>query len=266
LIVRERGESWQLVRQPDHADLAGQLAEAWGGGEFARPTPLPSVVLAAFRHDDGWAIFDRRPAWDSAKGQPLNFLDIPIRVHVAFYSACIEVVAEEDPYAGVLVSMHAVGLYNGRYDTSPGSGPGFVNAPNAAAEVVRFVAEREAAHTEQAKALRIPEEERWANYKLLQIYDRLSLAFCLREWESSEAEPYTLAPAPSDYAGTEVELTVEPLGPWRVRMTPYPFVESPARFTLVRKLLLQAPFGGNEEFRAAFFATRAEMVEITAVS
>ncbi len=263
MIVRERGESWQLVRQPDHADLSGQLAEAWGGGDFARPRPLSSVVLGAYRHDDGWAVFDRRPAWDTAKRQPLNFLDIPIRAHVAFYSACIEVVAQEDPYAGVLVSMHAVGLYNGRYQTSPGSGPGLVNAPNAAEEVVRFVEEREAAHTERALALRIPDEERWTNYKLLQIYDRLSLAFCLREWESSDAEPYTISPVPSDYSGSDVELTLEPLGPWRVRVTPYPFTASPARFTLVRKLLLRAPFAGNDEFRAAYFGTRAEMVELT---
>ncbi len=264
MIVRERGESWQLVRQPDHADLSGQLAEAWGGGDFARPKPLSSVVLASFRHDDGWAVFDRRPAWDGEKRQPLNFLDIPIRAHVAFYGACVEVVAQEDPYAGVLVSMHAVGLYNGRYGTSPGTGPGLVNAPNAAAEVLDFVERQEARHTESAELLRMPEEERWGNYKLLQLYDRLSLAFCLREWESSDAEPYTIAPAPTEYAGPEVELTVEPIGPWRVRVTPYPFIESPARFTLVRKLLLRAPFSGNEEFRAAYFGTRAEMVEIMA--
>lgn len=264
MIVRERGESWQLVRQPDHADLSGQLAAAWGGGDVARPTPLSSVILAAYRHDDGWAVFDRRPAWDAEKRQPLNFLDIPIRAHVAFYGACVEVVTQEDPYSGVLVSMHAVGLYNGRYGTSPAGGPGLVNAPNAAEEVLRFVAEREAAHTEQALALGIPEEERWANYKLLQIYDRLSLAFCLREWESSDAEAITIGPVPSDYSGAEVELTLEPVGPWRVRVTPYPFLTSPARFTLVRKLLLRAPFKGNEDFRDAYFGTRAEMVELTA--
>ena len=49
----------------------------------------------------------------------------------------------------------------------------------------------------------------------------------------------------------------------RVRIDPYPFRERPTRFTLVRKLLLQAPFRGNEEFRAAYFGARAELVEIT---
>lgn len=261
MLVRDRGDFWQLVRQPDHADLSGQLARAWGNADVAPPRPRDSVVLAATRHDDGWAVFDRRPAWDPDHGRPRYFLDVPVLSHLAFYRACIQVVSEEDPYAGLLVSMHGAGIYNGRYGTQPGQAPTF--AEQAREQVEAFIREQERTHPERAAALGLSEPERWTSYKLLQAYDRLSLAFCLGEWETSDAEPDAIEPVPVDYDGTEVELRLEPVGPWRVRFDPYPFAASPARFTLVRKLLLKAPFEGNEDFRQAYFATRAELVEIT---
>jgi hypothetical protein len=261
MLVRDRGDFWQLVRQPDHADLSGQLARAWGGAAVAPLRHREPLALAATRHDDGWAVFDRRPAWDAEKQRPRNFLDVPVLSHLAFYRACIQVVTEEDPYAGLMVSMHGAGIYNGRYGTQPGLRLTFAGEEKEA--VTAFVQEQEESHPRRARTLGVEDDERWANYKLLQVFDRLSLSFCLREWESSDAQPDVIEPLPLDYEGTEVELVLEPVGPWRARVAPYPFAERPARFTLVRKLLLQAPFSGNEDFRQAYFGTRAELVEIT---
>ena len=64
-------------------------------------------------------------------------------------------------------------------------------------------------------------DERWRDFELLQLYDRLSLYFCMREGEEADIQGYGL----------------EPVGPWRVRISPYPFVESPARFSLLRRVL-----------------------------
>lgn len=261
MLVRDRGESWQLVRQPDHADLSGQLARAWGGDGVARPGPLAPVALAATRHDDGWAVFDRRPGWDPDNGRPRNFLDVPIPVHLAFYRACIAAVSDEDPYAGLLVSMHGAGIYTGRYGTQPSLG--LTRAAEHRDEIDRFVVEQEATHASRAATLGVDDRERWVNYKLLQVFDRLSLSFCLREWEGSDAAPDAISPVPVDYEGAEVELRLEPLGPWRVRIEPFPFAESPARFTLVRKVIPKAPFEGNDDFRGAYFALRAEVVDLT---
>jgi hypothetical protein len=260
MLVRDRGEMWQLVRQPDHADLSGQLARAWGGPAVEALRRRESLLLAATRHDDGWAVFDRRPAWDPENARPRNFLDVPILAHLAFYRACIQVVSDEDPYAGLMVSMHGAGIYNGRYGTQPGLGLSFAGLEQEA--VSAFVREQEAAHPALSEEVGADDAERWTNYRLLQIYDRLSLSLCLREWESSDAEPDALEPCPVDYAGGEAELRLTPLGPWRVRIDPYPFAESPARFTVVRKLLLKGAYHGNEDFRAAYFATRAQLVDI----
>jgi hypothetical protein len=261
VLVRDRGEMWQLVRQPDHADLSGQFARAWGGDDVAPVRNAGSLALAATRHDDGWAVFDRRPAWDPDNGRPRNFLDVPIRSHLAFYRACIEVVTDEDPYAGLMVSMHGAGIYNGRYGTQPSLT--LTSAAGHAQEVGAFVAEQEDTHPARIEALGLDEPERWGNYKLLQVYDRLSLSLCLREWESSDAQQDEIEPCPLDYDGSDAKLRITPVGPWRVRMEPYPFAVSPARFSLVRKLVVHAPFADNEEFRATYFATRAELVDIT---
>ncbi|HMJ02895.1 MAG TPA: DUF3891 family protein, partial [Conexibacter sp.] len=118
MLVRDAGDAWQIVLQTDHADLSGQLAAAWGGPGFARPEPYDSVVRAAARHDDGWAVWERRPRL-TADGAPQSFFTVPAAVHLAFYRAGVEVVQEEDPYAGLLVSMHMSGLYRERYGVMP---------------------------------------------------------------------------------------------------------------------------------------------------
>src|SRR5688500_13743082 len=98
MIVRDAGDAWQVVLQTDHADLSGAFARAWseqGAGHDA-------LVIAAERHDDGWAVWERAPRVDES-GKPVNFLDVDVRSHLAFYRAGIAAVTEHDPYAGLLV-------------------------------------------------------------------------------------------------------------------------------------------------------------------
>ncbi|MFQ5426523.1 MAG: DUF3891 family protein, partial [Gaiellales bacterium] len=114
MFVRETKDAWQIVLQPDHGDLAGQLVRAWS----PRPEPLASLELLARRHDDGWAVWERAPALDD-EGRPQNFLDVPVSTHLAFYRAGIAALSDQDPYAGLLLSMHGAGIYTGRYGTQP---------------------------------------------------------------------------------------------------------------------------------------------------
>jgi Protein of unknown function (DUF3891) len=263
MIVRDRGDSWQIVLQPDHADLSGQFARAWGDGAgFAAPRPLGSVVVAAARHDDGWAVWERAPALDRDGKAPRNFLDVEVASHLAFYRAMIAAVLDHDPYAGLLVSMHGAGIYRGRYGTQPSLRLTFADEELEAVEA--FVAEQEALHAELAPRLGVTDDERWVNYRLLQVYDRLSLYFCLRDVEAGETD--TLEPAPRGYDGAEeASLRIEPEGPWRVRIDPYPFAERPARFTLVRRVLPKEPHADGDAFRRRFEATASDRVEIIVV-
>ena len=210
MIVRDAGDAWQVVLQTDHAQLSGALARAWADQGPGRA----SLAIAAERHDDGWAVWERSPRVDS-DGKPVNFLDVDVRSHLAFYRAGIAAVTEHDPDAGLLVSMHGAGIYRQRYGLDPTLA--LSRAPEVQELVDAFVAEQEAKFGGEPGS-------RQEDYELLQIYDRLSLYFCMRDVEAGE---------PAEFQG----LRLEPLGPWHVRLSPYPFTESPGRFSLVRRLI-----------------------------
>ncbi|HJS49551.1 MAG TPA: DUF3891 family protein, partial [Gaiellaceae bacterium] len=81
MIVRDRTDSWQVVLQTDHADLAAAFARVWSD----RDERHESLVLAAERHDDGWAVWEQAPLVEPGTGKPINFLDVGVPSHLAFY-------------------------------------------------------------------------------------------------------------------------------------------------------------------------------------
>jgi hypothetical protein len=243
MIVRDLGGGWQIVLQTDHADLSGQFARAWA----EKGVRFPSLEIAARRHDDGWAVWERAPSLDPGGGRPRNFLDVQVPSHLAFYRAAIAAVSDHDAYAGLLVSMHGAGIYRERYGLDPALKLTF--ADDVREQVDAFVAEQEGGYEARIAELEADDDERWRNYGLLQLYDRLSLYFCMRDAEAGEA---------ADVQGVRLE----PLGPWRVRMEPFPFMQSPARFTLLRRAMPRRGWT-EEEFRREFFALEPERIGIT---
>jgi len=243
MIVRDRGDDWQVVMQTDHADLSGGFARAWGDPG----TRHASVTLAARRHDDGWAVWERSPMVDRETGKPVNFLDVGVPAHLAFYRACIAAVTEQDAYAGLLISMHGAGIYRRRYGLDESLG--LSRAPDVQSEVDAFVDEQEGSFPARAAAVGVSADERRRDYELLQVYDRLSLYFCMRDVEAGE---------PGEVQGLELEA----LGPWRVRIEPYPLAETPARLALVRRILPKRDDWTDDAFRDAFFAAAPETTEI----
>ena len=87
------------------------------------------------------------------------------------------------------------------------------------------------------------------DYELLQLYDRFSLYFCLRDVEAgeeAEVQGYRFAP----------------LGPWHVRLEPFPFAEGPARFSLLRHVVPKRRWA-QAELQRELRQTPPERVEIT---
>ncbi len=247
MIVRERDDGWQIVLQTDHADLAGAIASAWSD----QGPRHDSAVIAARRHDDGWAVWERSPLVDAA-GAPVGFLDVNVPAHLAFYRAGIAAISDEDPYAGLLVSMHGAGIYRQRYGTDPALG--LSRAAEVQPLVDAFVEEQEASHAERAAAVGVDEDLRWADYHRLQWFDRFSLAFCLRDWDSPDGESFALGP-----------YTFTPVAPWRARVDPYPFLAPSARFALLRRLIPRRRWT-QAEFREAFRTIEPAEVEIELVA
>jgi hypothetical protein len=242
VIVRDRGGDWQVVLQTDHAELSEEVARAWAD----RGPRHDSVVLAARRHDDGWATWERSPMVD-AVGTPVNFLDVHVPAHLAFYRAGIAAVTDEDAYSGLLVSMHGAGIYRQRYGADPALA--LTRAPEVQELVDAFVAEQEAGYPRRSAEAGVGEEQRLADYHRLQWYDRFSLAFCLRGWDEA-GEAFELGP-----------FRFEPVGPWRSRVVPWPFAAAEVGCSLVRRLVPKRGWH-QTEFRDAFFSLPAERVPI----
>jgi len=243
MIVAETAAGYQFVTQPDHAALAGQFADHWGREEFDRPEPFAPVVLAAYAHDDGWRDYDRRPHLDGA-GHPVDFRDMPPDVWIDLYDDGIDAVAETDIYAGLLVSMHGAGLRNQRYGLSAGW-------PETPPEFEDFV-EREhrrqdritdalldatdrslltAADRRLLQSLRgsagVPDDydgRLWGDYRRLQVWDELSLAFCLTDSPPGYDE---IGGVPTTGTGAGATLSITPVDPNTYHVDPYPFDTAP---------------------------------------
>lgn len=179
MIIAENSEYYRMISQNDHGDLAGQFAAHWGNELFARLEPYQSMVLAAETHDNGWWDWDIYPSIDE-EGVPIPFTRTPREIRSTFYGKGIDNVIARDLYAGLVVSMHGVGLPQKRYGTMPT----MVDRDDPYSQ--KFIAEREPTHKQMIEKLGRMEqyagltsgERIWHNYLLMQVFDRLSLFFC----------------------------------------------------------------------------------------
>lgn len=257
MIVRRLNGDVQLVRQVDHDDLSGQLAEAWGGEGFWAPDPRDDVIRACAEHDDGWHDWEREPGVDPESGRAWQFLDMDVRTHLSFYRAGIRRVGERSRYAGLLVSMHGTGIYQGRHGIQPELGLRRIT-PDRRQDVRDFIAEQEKAQEALRGELGVDRDKLWRGYRLLQVADRLSLYFCMG---GSDRQPAQINAAPAADGG-DLTLALQPEGEWRLRLTPYPFGGPCRRVTLTRRVLPDRVWESDEAFREAFFDTEPEVVTI----
>jgi hypothetical protein len=252
LLVRDAGNLWQIVLQTEHGELAGKFARAWA----PRPEPFDSLLTVARRHDDGWFVWERGPTLDP-DGRPANFLDVPVRLHLAFYRAAIAAVTAEDPYAGLILSMHGAGIYKKRYGLQSDLVMRFVD--DASDDARAFIEDQEESFPRRLADLGIDEEEAWRGYHLLQVWDRLSLYACLRDLDVGEAETIPAVP----WNGTPVELRISPRGPRRVQVEPWPFELPTLELDFERRAVPKREWKDDADFRAAFFDAPTERASIT---
>jgi hypothetical protein len=243
MIVCDLGDRWQIVMQTDHADLSGDFARRWK----QRTNRSASVAVAAERHDDGWAVWEQAPMCDLETGRPINFLDVGVLSHLAFYRAGIAAIAEQDPYAGLLVSMHGAGIYRGRYGLQPELRLTF--AEEARAQVDAFVAEQESAFDARDAEIGVTAQQRREDYELLQIYDRMSLLFCMKD---------ALSPPAAEFSGYRFR----PDGTATISIDPFPFAGE-ERFSLLRRVLPKTRWRDANEFRQDLLGTEPERSSIT---
>lgn len=203
VIVRERPDSFVLVRQHEHALASGEFARHWA----KRPHPYGPAVHAVTNHDVAWKGPDSSVRWNESTGRPYSFVDYPAEKKVAAYTEGLDWLESEEPYAACLCSMHYERL---------------LREFGKSAQETRFI-EDESRRQERLRDGMDREEldnlER--NLGLLRLCDGLSLFVCLNEPGSSGYPP----PYPGGFRfGGE---TFEPV--WEdgrdLRLEPNPFSE-----------------------------------------
>ena len=138
--------------------------------------------------------------------------------------------------------MHGAGIYRQRYGTQPGLKNKW--ADDYGTEIDAFVDRLESSYPGRFTATGAQDgPQLWADYRLLQTFDRLSLYFS-GLFPLEDGDRHEIAPVPTDGAGAETTIAVETLsgfGPLataqRARIDPYPFAERGARFQLQRFLV-----------------------------
>jgi Protein of unknown function (DUF3891) len=252
MIVQEEGDQLILIRQTDHAVLSGFFAREWGNDLFQRPEPFESLLLAAREHDNGWRDWELQPEIDPKTRLPFSFMSLPTDTHIELYQRGIERVVKGDRYAGLLVSMHASGLYDRARATIPGFSAKYVKSTET--ELVGgFLQGLKLQQLRLKVDLRADESTREfvqdklleANSRRLEALDRLSLYFCM----SSVPHDATIDGVPVDDQGSEVDWELRPDGPNAVSLGPYPFRREPLQVSILTRRVPKRLYASSLDFQ-----------------
>src|ERR1700761_4941349 len=191
MLRLETETGWWLVTHVDHAHLAGAFAEKWGNNLFLAPEPREQVLRGVTTHDDGWAARDQQPQI-TRQGKPSAFSvelvgkyaafeEIDLSDYLAVRDRAVRLVAETDPYAALLVSMHTYNLLSARADRStiqPDQLPLFDAFLEGQLQFQQGLKACMAAEKQLAPAEKSPERIE-QHFHLLQACDNLSLLSCV---------------------------------------------------------------------------------------
>ncbi len=224
------------------------MADAWGNEGFRRPEPFAPVALAARVHDEGWRGWEERPGV-GPDGLPVNFSDIDRPVHVALYRDGIARAAARDAAAGLLVSLHGQGLYEGRRGLD--AGPATPRSEREPA-VRAFLAEQD--EVQAGLRARVGDgaaidDWSWAGYRLLQTWDVMSLFLTWSPlWERGTA---TLPQVPRRAGDAGVELRLRAEADGQVTCAPWPFAAEAVDLPVASRAVPARRYASDEDLAAA---------------
>lgn len=271
MLRTETPDGWILIEHRDHAQLAGQMAEHWADTPFPRPEPWSDILAAVARHDDAWGERDAQPPL-TREGRPSAFSkelvgrysafeEIDLLEYLAVRGRATEVLARENPYAAILVSMHTVNLLTEQADLSRLS-----HAERDAHAT--FIAGQRLRQCELAEAYckrgGDPENASPARlqraFEFLQACDNLSLLACV-----SFAEPSFLRHEHPMRDGARARIRCIPLGGGVYRLVPYPFATDYLIFSLPCRSLTGVRWNTVQAFRAEYARAAVHPLQVRLV-
>jgi Protein of unknown function (DUF3891) len=264
---------WWLITHPDHARLAGDFAAAWGNARFRRPEPRARVLKGIACHDDGWAARDAHPSV-TRQGKPSAFStelvgkysafeEIDIEDYLAVRDRAVRIIAEEDAYAGLLISMHTYNLLTAHADRATIAPDGLVLLDAFLQRLRAYQGELRAAISADGSLAEGEKTEQaiLEHFRLLQACDNLSLLACV----AFDRVADLLHPLPLCDGGT-AEVRVTPVAARHFRLTPWPFGEPEVKFAFPARHVLGKVFQDSRTLEAAFHAAPVERLTVAVSS
>ena len=261
-----------LILQVDHSKVTGWFAAHWGNDQFARPSPYAAMVLAAQEHDTGWWDWEIKPQINS-EGLPPDYIGsikhLGGKDWLDFYRHGIERLAEQDLYAGYIVSLHSDGLLTQGRGLLPYM-PDYKIYP----EVQEFLAEQELYRAELLRQLKNSDEYRdyvserqiWTNFKLMEVYDQMGQFVCNRYPFNSTArkngpsDTMSNLPTPTQPGKADAILKFTINDESRATVAPYPFDIDPLPVSFQGRLIAKRRYANQSEFLQEYY--RAEKLAI----
>jgi Protein of unknown function (DUF3891) len=270
MLRLETETGWWLVTHPDHARLAGAFAERWGNDLFLPPEPREHVLRGIARHDDGWAARDAVPQI-TRQGKPSafstelvgkysGFEEIDLVDYLAVRDRAVRLIAAEDPYAAILISMHTYSLLNDHADRStivPAQLPlldQFLESQKALQDSLR----KQIASNPNLRPEHKSEDAIVDHFRLLQANDYLSLLTCV-----DFQKPVNLLHALPTRAGEHIRVQVRAIDSRRFVLDPYPFAEPSISFQFPARHAKGKLFSSAKELQDAFDAAPVEILSVT---
>jgi hypothetical protein len=270
MLRMESKTGWWLITHPDHARLAGAFATAWGNTQFRKPEPRSRVLKGICCHDDGWAARDAHPSI-TRQGKPSAFSielvgiysafeEIDLADYLAVRDRAVRIIAEEDAYAGLLISMHTYNLLTAHADRS-------TIAPDGLALLDAFLDRQREYQSELRQtidadatlaALDKAESTILEHFRLLQACDNLSLLTCV----AYSSPAHLLHPLPLN-SGATSEVQVTPIAPRHFRLAPWPFEETKLTFDFPARHVEEKVFASSQNLESAFKAATVKALTVT---
>jgi hypothetical protein len=270
MLRLETETGWWLVTHPDHARLAGSFAERWGNERFLPPEPRANVLRGIARHDDGWAARDRAPQI-TRQGKPSAFSvelvgkysafeEIDLQDYLAVRDRAVRMIASEDAYAALLISMHTTSLLTEHADRS-------TIAPGELPLLDQFLDEQKAFQRALLEQIAIdprltPRERSKTtvldHFRLLQATDNLSLLACV----DFPHPAHLLHPLPLREGGYS-RVETRTVGRRQFVLDPYPFGEPSLSFVFPARHVEGKRFSLAAELQQRFDAAPVEMLSVT---
>ncbi len=269
MLRLETESGWWLVTHPDHARLAGAFAERWGNDRFLAPEPRLNVLKGIARHDDGWTARDAAPQI-TRQGKPSAFSvelvgkysafeEIDLADYLAVRDRAVRLIAEEDAYPALLISMHTYSLLSEHADRS-------TIAPEELPLLDGFLEKQKIFQNQLLQRIAAdprfsPEQKTEAaildHFRLLQATDNLSLLSCV----DFSRPAHLLHPLPLRGGGyTRVE--VHSAGSRHFVLDPYPFDECALSFRFPARHVDRRVFSSALELQERLDAAPVEMLSV----